>query len=325
MVFKAKNAIQAEAPVLQEEIQTESNENLDFLTPAKDANKEMLNDPYGAEMTQKSAHQYTLKTLNALGIVSRIVCALMEKPGVDAPSEEMTGSFRHLIQETSTVAQNFCEKMGIDPTKEKNFWVRNVLERNFAEILKTQWINHGKTNIEQLNDLVDDILKVAQTTSENSPYEDISDKESISLNVIKAQLIVLSEIKSGFDLYRNTEEDLEPIAKKLFDTSAEAVKKLASEYATEESRAKLFNMVIQQAATLYSIAWKSETQRVDSVMKQYPPEKLQKVVEKYKNSGGFPLNRVDYDFEKYFAKMIVITEKLVKSQKGTLEKRLKNK
>jgi len=85
-------------------------------------NKDIPNDPYSVELAEKGSYHYTLKTLNALNIVSYILCALMQKPGVDAPNEEISDSFRHLIQQTSSAAITFCEKMGVDPTiKKKTF------------------------------------------------------------------------------------------------------------------------------------------------------------------------------------------------------------
>ena len=55
----------------------------------------------------------------------------------------------------------------------------------------------------------------------------------------------------------------------------------------------------------------------------YSEDKISQAIKKYKSNGGFPLNRVDNDFDEYFKKMLIITEKLIKSPKGDIQKRLK--
>lgn len=302
----------------------EAKESLDFLLPKKDAVKDSMNDPYNAELTQKSAYQYTLKTLNALKIVSPIISALMQRPGVDAPNEEMSESFRILISETSAFSVAVCEKLGIDPNKEKNFWIRNVLEKSISEILHNQWVAHGKADMKPIEQLIDDVVAFNVTVSEKSQYDDIPEESLVKLAGIKAMLPILSEANE-FNLYRDIEKDIEPIMTKLFDTSAQAVTKLADDYANEKDRSKIFYMIMQEAGLLYAASWKCENQRISNIMKENSPEKMKAVLEKYQKSGGFPLTKIEHDFDKYFNKMVIITEKLVSSQKGTISKRLKMK
>lgn len=299
-----------------------TNDSISFLSPKKDAKKDSMNDPYREEVTQKSAYQYTLKTLNALKIVSPIVSALMQRPGVDAANEELSQSFKQLISETSTISEAICEKLGIDPLKERNFWVRNVLEKSFAEVLSVQWTTHGKINIEPLKELTDQIIKFGETTAEKIQYDEISEESLVKLAGIKAMLPILSEAQNN-NLYRNLETDIEPIMTKLFETSKHAVVKLADDYANEKDRSKLFYMIMQEAGILYAASWKSEGIRINKIIENTPTEKLQASLEKYKSNGGLPLTKIEHDFDKYFDKMLVITEKLVLSQKGSIDKRLK--
>lgn len=307
------------------EMVVETPAGLGFLSPTKDADKDSFNDPYQAEMTRKTAYQYTLKTLNALKIVSPIITALMQRPGVDAPNEEMSESFRHLIKEISQVSSSVCEKIGVDPNKEKNFWVRNVLEKSFAEILKEQWVKQGKTDTGAIVNLLEEVIKFSETTSEKSQYEEIPEESLVKMANIRAMLPVLNEAQTNFDLYRDLEKDIEPIMTKLFNASAQAVEKLADDYAEGKDRSKLFYMIMQEAGSLYASSWHAEGIRVKEIMKTYNGEKLQKALERYKSTGGLPLDKVEHDFDKYFSKMMVITEKLVLSQKSGLDKKLKNK
>jgi len=200
-----------------------------------------------------------------------------------------------------------------------------VLEKRFAEVLHDQWISTGTTNIESLTKLLDQVLEMTPTTSEMTYYDEFSDPLTVKLAVFKSMVPIITEAKTNFDLYRNLEEDIEPIMKKLFDVSSNGVEKLADDYADSGMRGKLFSILIQEAGALYTASWKAETKNIKEIMSQSPPEKINKHIENYKAKGGLPLNRIDHDFEKYFNKMITITERLVKSQKGTIEKRLKNK
>lgn len=296
---------------------------IDFLVPKKDSKKDSMNDPYRAEITQKSAYQYTLKTLNALKIVSPIISALMQKPGVDAGSDELSENFKLLIGETSSISESICQQLGIDPSKERNFWVRNVLEKSFAEIINAQWIAHGKINIEPLKVLMEYVIKFGETTSEKNQYDEIPEESLIKVASIKAMLPILNEAQTN-NLYRNLENDIEPIMTKLFEVSKKAVIKLSDDYANEKDRAKLFYMIIQEAGVLYASSWKAEGIRVSKIMENNNPQKLQATLDKYKNSGGLPITKIESDFDKYFDKMMVITEKLIVAQKGTIQKRLKN-
>ncbi len=296
---------------------------LEFLNPKKNARKDSLNDPYQEEMLKKTAFQYTLKTLNALKIVSPIITALMHKPGVDAPSEEMSASFRLLIKEISNLSGIVCEKIGVDPSKEKNYWVRNVLEKSFAEILKDQWIANEKIDTEKVVALLQDVIDFSEGVAEKIEYDEIPDKSLLKIASIKAMMPIINEAKTNFDMYRDLESDIEPIMTKLFEKSAYAVSKLADNYAESSDRAKIFYMIMQEAGQLYASSWHAEGKRFLGIMESYSPEKLEKVLDKYKNSGGFPIDKMEMEFDKYFDKMIVITEKLVTSQKQGIEKKLK--
>ena len=79
-----RSAISEDVPVKNE---FDEDSGLNFLNPKKDAVVDSLHDAFLANSTIKSAHQYTLKTLNALKIVSPILTALMYRPGVDGNTQ----------------------------------------------------------------------------------------------------------------------------------------------------------------------------------------------------------------------------------------------
>lgn len=300
---------------------SEKEELVDFLEPKKDSIKDSMNDPYRAQLIQKNALQYTMKTLNALKIVSPIISGLMQNPGLNASNTELSNNFKLLISEISSVSEKICEKLEIDPFKEQNFWIRNVLERSFSEIIHYQWVKYGKIDIDPLLTLIDEVLK-KENVAEKIEYEDISENSLVKLATIKSMLPILSQMQEN-TLYRDVENDIENIMTKLYDTSKSAVLKIADDYADSKDKAKLFYLIMEEAGKLYAISWKTESERIKEIMNQYTPEKLEGALNKYKKMGGFPLDKIENDFDRYFDKMMIITDKLICSSKGTISKRLK--
>lgn len=295
-----------------------------FLNPTADAKKDSQNDLYREEVTYKTAFQNTMKTLNALKIVSPIMSALMKRPGVEAKNEDLSESFRNLITEISSLAQEVCNELNVDSTKEKNFWIRNVLERSFSQILGEQWVVNGKVDSQPIKQMVESIVAFSENVAEKEKYEDISDIHLVKMAGITAMLPILKEATT-FNLYRNFEEDIEGIMTNLKSKAIEATKELADPYANSEERAKLFYLLLKEAGEIYAVSWKIETLRIENIMNSFSEDKLRNAINQYKNNGGFPLNKIDSEFEKYFNKVVTISQKLVISQPGNIKTRLAKK
>jgi hypothetical protein len=130
---------------------------------------------------------------------------------------------------------------------------------------------------------------------------------------------------TNFNLYRNFENDIEYIMTKLKNKAIEATKELADPYAKSIERAKLYYLLLKEAGEMYSVSWKMETKRIYNIMNSFSEEKLRNVINQYKTNGGFPLNKIDAEFDKYFNKVVTISKKLVASQSGTIKNRLSKK
>lgn len=317
-----KTKIEQPREVSEEEIAMR--EENDFLNPTADAKKDSQNDPYLEEITYKTAFQRTMKTLNALKIVSPIMSALMQRPGVEAKNEELSESFRNLITEISTLAENVCTQLNVDPTKEKNFWIRNVLERNFSQVLGEQWVANGKVDSAPIKEMVEGIISFSDKVAEKENYEEVSDLHLVKLAGISAMLPIIKEA-TNFNLYRNFENDIEGIMTKLKNKAVDATKELADPYANSTERSKLYYLLLKEAGEMYAVSWKIETQRIHNIMESFSEDKLRNAINQYKSNGGFPLNKVDAEFDKYFDKVVSISQKLVASQTGTIKNRLAKK
>lgn len=296
---------------------------IDFLKPKKDVRAEFRTDPFGAEMAQKDAFQYTLKTLNAIKIVAPVISALLRNPGLDASNDDLSASFKTIISELSELSEKICQNIGIDYKQERNFWIRNSIEKTLSSVLKEQWLAFGKLNSDSILKLVSQIDEtIVEACPEKLHYEDLSDEASVKYSVIRAIMPIFSEFQKN-SLLRDFEKDVEPISEKLFLTAKDGVDKLADDFADSEARAKLFSMLIQEAGRLYAVLWHAEASRIDAIAAGYSPDKVKATIDKYKNSGGFPLSKIDSDFDKYFPRIVMTAEKLVSSSKTGAANRLR--
>jgi len=279
-------------------------------------------DVQKAELIKENERRKILRTMNAFKIIHPIISALMERPGVDAEAEDLSANFRTLIKETSGLSEKICYSLGVDPTDDKNFWIRNVFERIFADYLKEQWLRDGKLNVNFIENCIEQAIKIENVSTENN-FEEMSPIVSSKMSLIKALIPVVKEVEN-FDLFRGNvfvEKDLEGIGEKLKEASLSAVTKLTDEYNSTKDKTSLFNLVLQEAGEIYAIAWRSESKRVIELMSSYGEDEVNKQLQKYPD--GLPLDKVNHDFNKYFNKLVAITEKLVPSKKGTIEKRLR--
>ena len=295
--------------------ETSEQEKISFLEPSKNSLKDSYGDPYKHELIEKNAFQYTMKTLNALKIVSPIIECLMQKPGVDAKNEDLAQTFKQLIANLSSVSEQICEKLNVDPTKEKNFWIKNSIEKNLSVALKESFLINKELHIEALLPLIDTIITTSETVQEKNKNQTISGEHFLSFSCIKAMIPIIAQMKIN-SLYRNTENDIEHIMDKLFCVSQQAVERLANDYATEKERSKLFFMFMQEASNLYATSWKMEGIRIQNIIDHNPSEKIQSSFEKYKSNGGFPLTKIEHDFDRYFQKMVTVTAKLIVYKKS---------
>lgn len=284
-------------------------ENLDFLNAVKDLKKEHGNNIFANEFSQKGSRQAVLKTMNALRVISPVVCALIAHPGTEGKPKEISEAFKKMFTDISFISEKMCEKLGVNPKEETNFWVKNVFEKNFAEIIKSQWETNHSASVDEIIPLFDDILKVAEGMMETQTYEDVSPVNNVRAAVLRCTIPIIMESINGYHLYRKIDDDLEHIAGVIFNASMDACKFLADPYSDATSRAKLFYLLTTQATQVYLAAWRAEGMKLEEmIMKQ--AERADQFRKKCYDNGGLPINSVDKHFYKHFDKLVAITTKL---------------
>lgn len=297
-------------------------EGAESLNQKTDPLKAAGGDPYKADLAQQEARRKTLRTLNAVKIVAPIISALMCRPGVDAEGGELTVGFRQLIKETSDMSEYVCANMGIDPKEEKNYWLRNVFERLFAELYGEQWELYGKTSPDFIRECVKLTMEKTDLVGDYKNDIDLMTPEiTIRVALFKSVVPVIQEAKTSFHLFRDVPGDIEHIANKIKTATDAAVESLADDITSPADRAALFSIVSHEAGKIYAISWKAEAKRVLEICKDLGEEKVKEWVSR--NPGGLPLTKVDYHFDEYVEKLKTIAERLIPTKKGPIEKRLK--
>lgn len=299
----------------QNDLINAENSTFEFLEAKKDINKEAKSDPYRIMVTEKEAYQMTLKTLNALSVVSPIVSGLLETSEGGQDGRVLTDNFTKIITEVSTAAESTCAKIGVDPSKANNRWVRNVLERIYSNMAHDQWIKNKDVKLEEVYYLIEKVVDFAENTAEKAHYNELDEASSIKLACVTAMAPIIAEMEEA-TLFRNIEKDIEPIMEKLITACEKGVAKLANDYAGHENRAKLFALLMQEAGKLYASSWKNEVKRIQSVVaKNIHNEKLKAQFEEYKNNGGLPIVNIEKNFDKFFERIVVITNKLIENRR----------
>ena len=302
-------------------------DNFDFLAPRKDIKKDSLNDVYEQETLKKTSYQMTLKTLNALKIISPIIQTLIQtQTSKDGEDDRVSMLFKDMVLKISESAVNACEAIGVDPKKEKNAWVRNVFERCIADFIKEQYLKHDNLDTKKVDLIISQLSEISNNYAEKEPYEELSSDSLVSMATIRAMLPIVNESMNNFDFYRKLENDLEHIVNFISKECEKGTEALASDYANEKNRAQIYFLLMQEAGVLYASCWKSESKRIISILENNPSDKVKQGFEKYKSNGGFPLSKIEQDFTIFFQRFIVISQKLsLAERRSNLAGRLKKK
>ena len=280
-------------------------------------------DTFLTNSIKEAARKKTLRTMNAVKIVMPIVSAIMQRPGLEARPQEISQAFKTIVADVSYLSQSICQKIGIDPEEEKNYWIRNVFEKLIAELIKEEWIKNGKIETDKILICIDEVIKKEMPTPDKHKITDLNFDPNLQISLIRSLLPIIQQAKLGFDLFRKIDNDLEHIGKKIYDTAEQSLEKIIDEDASEIDKKQMMNVLLQSAGELYSVAWRVEAERVIHICENYKdnPDKLKKYLDKYPQ--GLPIEKLENDFSIYFDKMINVAQKLIPNKKGHINNRIK--
>lgn len=296
-------------------------EGLEFLKTQRD-DKTYAGDPAKAEKQTDEARRKTLRALNALRIVGPLLAAVMEKPGAGASDEESAKAFKALVASTSALSEKVSRKLGADPEDPSNFWIRNMLERAFAEALKDQWAKNQSADLSALEGPIDALIAMdAPWADAGREFESLSIESTVRSSLIRAATPVLMKAQLGFDFFRNMDNEIEPIMRHLMGAASKAALSMADPNASEKDRAGLFSILISEAGNLYATSWWVAGKQAVKDVSKLSDSELQAMLKDHPD--GLPLDSVNTLFEKNFNRLVSVANRLVPPKAGKIDARIK--
>lgn len=296
-------------------------EGMEFLRSNRDE-KLYTQDPAKAEKLSEEARKKTLRALNALRIVGPLLAAVMEKPGANASDEQSANAFRELVSATSALSEKVCRKLGVDPEDANNFWMRNMLERAFAEVLKDQWAKNQSANLSALEAPIEALIDMEAPWAEGSrEFEAFSLENTMRASIIRAASPILMKAQLGFDFFRNMDKEIESIMSYLMGAVSEATLSMADTNASEKDKAGLFSILMSEAGNLYATSWwingKSALKSLDKLSDKEINAMLKD------NPDGLSIDDVNATFDKNFKRLVSVANRLVPQKPGKIDARIK--
>lgn len=296
-------------------------EGMEFLQTTRDE-KLFSQDPAKAEKAADEARKKTLRALNALRIVGPLLSAIMEKPGANATDEQSANAFKELVSITSSLSEKVCRKLDVDPEDANNFWMRNMLERAFAEVLKDQWSKNQVANLSALEGPIDALVKMdAPWADAPRDFEALSPEGTVRAAIIKAGVPIVTKAQLGFDFFRNMDKDIEGIMRYLMKAAAEATITMADSNSSEKDRAGLFSILMSEAGNLYATSWWVNGKQALKDLDKLSDKELQNMLKD--QPGGLPLDKVNNTFDKNFKRLVSVANRLVPQKAGKIDARIK--
>jgi len=281
----------------------------------------MSGDAAKSEKLFADVRKKTLRTLNAIKIVAPILSTLVVKSSNG--EEDSVGLFKRLVGQSSEMSELVVRQLGEDPLRPENFWLRNMLERVFCEVLRDQVLRGDVGSLKSVEPVVRAIGEMdwASVSEESGVYESWSTDATVKIALIRAAAPILAK-SSSFNFFRtNMDEDLEDILKLLMGSAGKATDSMVDHHAGEKERASLFSVLVVEAGGLYSSAWHACGKQVVATLSNLSDKQLQVLLRD--NPSGLPLDAVNEMFEKNFARLVYLSSKLVPQKAGKIDARLR--
>ena len=294
---------------------------LPFLRPAPPS-PSLAADPAKAERSVDEARRRTLRALNAIKTVGPILAAVAERHGAGGAEEEAISTFKQLISQSSDMSELVIRELGEDPGKPENYWLRNMLERSFCEMLKDQ-IQRGKPgSLRPLEPLLRQVAHLDWRDGEREAFATWGSETVIRAALVRACSPIVAKA-AGFDFFRvDLGQDMEEIMRLLMAAASRATLAMVDPHAGERERASLFSVLIGEAGQLYASAWHSCGKQVIQSLSSLNDKELKALLAE--NPQGLTLEKVGETFERNFTRMVNLSTKLVPQKAGKLEARMKS-
>lgn len=297
----------------------ESESSLSFMQPMVDLSSM---DPAKADKAAADGRRATLRTLNAVKILGPVMAAVVERHAMSGGEEDAVGAFKAMVGQASEMSELVLRELGEDPMAPANFWLRNMLERAFCEILKDQVQRGREPTLRPLEPLLRDVSRIQWQASESpAPFESWAPDTSARVALVRAAAPIMARF-AGFNFFRtDLGADIEDIMRLLMGKAAAATVAMADPGASERDRASLFSVLVVEAGSLYASAWHSCGKQMVNNLESLNDVKLAALIAE--DPRGLPLDKVNEVFEHNFARLTTLSAKLVPQAAGKIEARIK--
>lgn len=294
---------------------------LPFLRAANPARAACL-DPAKAERASDEARKKTMRTLNAIKIISPVLSAVIERHGASGSEDESLGTFRRLVSQASEMSELMIRELGEDPEAPTSFWLRNMLERAFCEVLRDQ-VQRGKEgSLKSLQPVLREVSKMQWASADGkAEFETWGTDTTVRAALMKATAAVMIKA-AAFDFFRaDLGADMEEVMRALMGAASRATLSIVDPAAGEREKASLFSVLIGEAGLLYASAWNVCGKQVVGNLSGLNDKELKTLLAQW--PAGLPLDNVNAMFEKSFSRLVALSVKLVPQKPGRIEARLK--
>ncbi len=262
----------------------------------------------GAKMEQKKK---AMRALNGLKIVNPLICAVLENPG--ANDKETAENFKKLVASASDFSHHILAGMGLEAQDVKNYWIRNVLERFYAEVLRDLWVKNKSIDFESIKKVIasatiwlqEDLTIPDEWQSFNNEDYRIQLKGAL----FRLSSLILLRTQMGFDFFRNIDKDIPKIVELIVSKCLKGVDYLLGANASGKERLQLLCLLLQESGELYVTSRRVVGKKVADSLSRLSDKELQKLLKE--NPTGLSLAEVDSTFDLNFNRLVSLTGKLL--------------
>lgn len=288
---------------------------------AKPAGAAFVQDPAKGERASEEARRKTLRTLNAIKTLAPVLAAMAELHGVGGSEEEAISTFKRLVFQSSEMSEFVVRELGEDPSQPENFWLRNMLERSFCEILKDQ-LQRGKAgSLKPMEGLLREMARMQWQSEGGEEFVTWGTNTVVRAALMRACAPIV--IKSaGFDFFRvDMSKDMEVIMRALMAAASKGTLAMSDPNASERERASLFSVLVGEAGNLYASAWHACGKQMVGTLSSLSDKELAALLAQHPE--GLPLDKVNETFERNFSRLVHLSTKLVPQKAGKIESRMR--
>lgn len=267
------------------------------------SNDKKSSDIFTANLEDKTSFNIRNKFLNSIIISSEVVQLIVNENSSNSAIDFNLSSIG-VLKRIDKIAEKIISHYQIE-IQPKFIWKRNLINKIVIKTLNT----FHKQDIEFIeDDVFNFIISIfPDLDSMRTPtyFEDIPSIND-SLKIIKLSFVSTAYVDffNNNKLFRNDTADLNIIFNLISEATISTVKELLKGKNIRSSDLfQIYRASFFEAYKIFKASWNKEEERVQNIINEYPVEKIQKFLDRYKEGGGFPLEPVFSNFTQTYSNL----------------------